>query len=118
MKHLILIATMFMLTATASYGQVTVEGVDISKLDIKYCELIGFNKSLFGQKIIVTVDYGQKFSPFKSQLIIGPNNKPVVFNTMIDALNFMENNGWEYVNNFAVSAGNSSVYHYLLRKKK
>ena len=118
MKNLIFIATIFMLTSTVSFGQVTVEGVDINKLDIKYCELIGFNKSLFGKKIIVTVDYGQKFSLFKSQLIKGPDGKPVVFNSMIDALNFMEKNGWEYVNNFAISSGNGSVYHYLLRRKK
>ena len=118
MKHLIFIATIIMLTATTSFGQVKVEGVDINQLDIKYCELIGFNKSLFGQKIIITVDYGQKFTPFKSQLIKGPDNKPVVFNSMIDALNFMEKNGWKYVNNFAVSTGNSYVYHYLLKKRE
>lgn len=101
-----------------SFAQVSVEGVDINALEIRYCELQGYNKSLFGQKIIVVVDYGQEFKAFQSQVIKGPDNKPVVFNTMIDALNFMEQNGWEYVDSYAVTSGNGNIYHYLLKKKE
>ena len=80
MKHLIVFISIFMLTITVSSAQVIVEGTDINELDINYCELIGYNKSVFGLKIIITVDYGQKFSPFKSQLIKGSDDKPIVFN--------------------------------------
>jgi len=118
MKRIALLAVMFAASITFSFSQVSVEGVDINSLDIKYCQLLGYNKSLIGQKIIVVVDYGQKFKPFQSQVIKGPDDKPIVFNTMIDALNFMDANGWEYVNNYAVSVGNSQVYHYLLKRKE
>jgi hypothetical protein len=118
MKKIVLFSAILLSTITVSFGQVTVENVNINDLDIKYCQLIGYNKSLFGKNIIVTVDYGQKFKPFKSQLIKGPDDKAIEFYSMIDALNFMEENGWEYVNNYAVSTGNSSVYHYLLKKKE
>jgi len=118
MKRLTLLVAVFATSIMFTFGQVSVEGVDINKLDIKYCQLLGYNKSLVGQKIIVVVDYGQKFKAFQSQLIKGPDGKAVVFNTMIDALNFMENNGWEYVNNYAISTGNNSTYHFLLRKKE
>ncbi len=53
---------------------------------------------------------------FKRQSIAGPKGQ-ITFNSMVDALNFMHDNGWEYVNNYAVSVGNSSVYKYLLKKK-
>ena len=39
------------------------------------------------------------------------------FNTVIDALNYMGNNGWQLVNAFPVSTGtNSFVYNYVFRK--
>lgn len=117
MKNIILTLAISMV-ATLSFGQVSVEGININELDIKYCQLVGYNKSLFGQNIIVTIDYGQEFKLFKTQLIKNHEGKAVEFNSMVDALNFMENNGWVYTNNYAVSVGNSSVYHYLLRRKE
>lgn len=117
MKKLIF-AVMLTTTISFAFGQVSVEGVDINELGIRYCELKGYNKSLIGQKIIVVVDYGQEFKAFQSQVIKGADGKPTVFHTMIDALNFMEDNGWEYVNSYAVTVGNSNVYHYLLRRKE
>jgi hypothetical protein len=37
---------------------------------------------------------------------------------MIDALNFMSKNGFEFVNAYAITMGNQNVYHYLLRNLK
>lgn len=106
------------MTSQMSFGQVKVEGVNINDLDIKYCELYGYNKGIFTNKIIITVSYGQKFRWWKTQRIVGPKGKDMIFNSMIDALNFMEKNGWEYVNNYVLSHGDNLVYHYLLKKKE
>ena len=96
---------------------VFVEEVNINKLGIKYCQIVGARKGIFSLKIIVGVDYGQAIKLFQPQLIRGSDGKSVIFNSMIDALNFMERNGWEYVNNYAIADGTGgSVYHYLLRK--
>lgn len=38
------------------------------------------------------------------------------FNSMIEALNFMNDNGWEFVNAYAFSTGSQSVYHFLLKR--
>ncbi|MCH7928630.1 MAG: hypothetical protein IID03_11745 [Candidatus Dadabacteria bacterium] len=116
MKKLLTITAL--LIAVTTYSQVTVEGIDINKLNITYCTLIGFNKSLFGQKIIITIDYGQKHKFAQSQLIKDSKGKPIIFNTTIDALNFMEKNGWEYVHNYAITYGNGFIYHFLLRRRK
>ncbi|MCB0595448.1 MAG: hypothetical protein KDD28_15255 [Phaeodactylibacter sp.] len=115
MKKLILSAVM-LAACTVAFAQVSVEGVDINALDIKYCELRGYNTSTLSQKVSIVIDYGQEFKAFKPQVIRGEDGKPVVFNTMVDALNFMEKNGWEYLNSHAVAG--AGVYNYLLRRKE
>lgn len=117
MKKLILTLTLFSLTSLL-FSQVSVEGVNINELDINYCSMYGYNKSIIGQNIIITVDYGQKHKVFKSQLIKDAEGKAVNFNSMIDALNFMEKNGWEYLNNTEYTTGNQVVSHFLLKRKE
>lgn len=107
-----------MLAIPVTYSQVTVEGVNINELDIKYCKLNGYNKGIITNKIVITVSYGQKFKWWQNQRIVGPEGKDMIFNSMIDALNFMQRNGWEYVNNYTISSGDNLIYHYLLKKKK
>jgi len=36
---------------------------------------------------------------------------------MIDALNFMSKNEYEFVQAYALTVGNQNVYHYLMKKK-
>lgn len=115
MKKLILSAVLFAAYAVA-FAQVSVEGVDINALGIKYCEIKGYSASTTNQRVSIVVDYGQDFKAFKPQVIRGEDGKPVVFNTMIDALNFMEKNGWEYINSHAVAG--AGVYNYLLKRKE
>ena len=116
MKLLLLLTLSFLSITASSQIVVGEEKVDINSLDIEYCQIVGYNKSLLGQKIIVTVDYGQKFNLFKRQHIEDKDGKALVFNSMIDALNFMLKNGWEYEHNYTVSTGGSNIYHYLLKK--
>ena len=118
MKKIIFIVSILTFAVTMTYGQVIVEDVDINDLGIKYCQLIGVNESPFDQQFVIDIDYGQKFKPFQSQLVKGSDGKAVIFNNMIDALNFMEENGWEYINDYAVSPGGNLIYHYLLKRKK
>lgn len=100
------------------YSQVFVNDVDINKSEnVKYVELLGTGKFL-STKLVVSVDYGQPKKLFKSQMIKDLSGETQDFNSMIDALNFMELNGWEFVNNYTVTVGQQSVYHYLLRKKE
>ena len=37
-------------------------------------------------------------------------------NAMIDALNFMEANGWEFVSNYVIMSGTEVTTRYILRK--
>lgn len=103
----------------ASFGaqsQVMVDGTNINDLDVKYIELIGRAKLLSLTKIKIYVDYGQDFS-WKAQTIKNTDGTNTAFNSMVDALNFMDANGWEYVNNYLVNSNEELTYKYLLRKK-
>lgn len=104
-----------MIYAFTGNTQVIVNEVNINDLDIKYVELVGRSK-LNPTKIKVIVDYGQPFS-FRSQAIRGINGEKTAFNSMIDALNFMEANGWEFVSNYVIYSDTEVTTRYILRKK-
>lgn len=104
-----------MMFAFVGNTQVVVNEVNINELDIQFVELVGRAK-LNPTKIKVIVDYGQPFS-FKSQAIRGAEGNKAAFNSMIDALNFMEANGWEFVSNYVVMSGAEVTTRYILRKK-
>ena len=118
MKRNLLLTTLFIFITSLVFSQVYVEDVNINELDIKYCQLIGYRKNFLGKKIIINVDYGQEFTFLKLQLIKDKDGNTIIFNSIIDALNFMEKNGWEYLNNYAVPYGNSYIYYYLLQKEE
>lgn len=114
MKRLLIICLLFI--NSYSTAQIIVDNVDVNAQPIKYLEILGVQKFM-SFKVTVSVDYGQSIKWGAIQAIKGPDGKNMEFNGMVEALNFFDKNGWEYVNNFAVSEGQQSVYHYLLRRK-
>ena len=113
MKKLVLVGILMMF-AFVGNTQVVINDVNINEMDIKYVELVGRSK-LNPTKIKVIVDYGQPFS-FKSQAIRGVQGNKAAFNSMIDALNFMEANGWEFVSNYVIKTDTEITTRYILRK--
>lgn len=104
-------------------GKVVVNGVNVNDLPIEYVQILGSDIGLFKKNVVVTVDYGQKMKFAEPQTITGDDGKHKSFESVIGALNFMSENGWEFVTAYAVTVGSgtanqSNVYHYLLRKKK
>lgn len=99
-------------------AQVQVDGIDINKKeDISYVKLLASQKGL-STKVIISIDYGQLRKLFKASVIKDSAGKNKVFNSGIDALNFMEANGWQYIDSYPITVGNSNVLHYLLKKKE
>ncbi len=83
---------------------------------IVYCELVG--TQLFG-KVTVVVDMGQKtgFLNLNTSYIVDENGKPKKFNSMVDAMNFMGNIGWDFAQAYTISDGSTHVYHWLLTQR-
>ena len=115
MKKLFLAAMLVMLAFTGQ-SQVIVDEVNINDLDVKYIELVGRNKIGFG-KIKIVVDFGQELKIFKSQAIRSADGTKAAFNSMIDGLNFMEANGWEFVSNYVVESAEEVEIRYILRRR-
>lgn len=118
MKKFFLLAS-FLVMCLGTNAQVIVEETNINDLDLKFVELVGRNKVGFG-KIKIIVDYGQELKVFKSQAIRSADGTKAAFNSMIDGLNFMEANGWEFVSNYVIPAsaeGGENEVRYILRKR-
>lgn len=84
-----------------------------------YCQIVGTGK-LLSNKVTIEIDFGQFRSIWEDNRLKDPvTGNKIVFNGMIDALNYMGNNGWEFVQAYAFSTNNGpNVYHYLLKKSR
>jgi hypothetical protein bacD2_22994 len=83
-----------------------------------FCEIVG-RGNFTGTKVDISIDFGQKISFFKQynqKLMVDEEGKKIKFNSMIDALNYMGKFGWDFEQAYAVSMGNTNVYHFLLSK--
>ena len=85
-----------------------------------YCEIVG-TKGMFTTKVTVEIDFGQatKFwSSYKSKVYKDPaTGEPKIFNSMVDAMNFMGVNGWEFTQAYIIGDSHSGyVYHFLLKR--
>ena len=106
------------LLVSLSYCQ-TIDGVPIRDIDVEYMQIVG-TKAFLTKKVTIALDYGQTaagkvFGKFKMN-VKDENGKKIKFNSMIDALNFMSANGYDFVDAYAINVGNQNVYHYMMRK--
>jgi hypothetical protein len=117
MKKLLLALALGMFSFGGN-AQVIVDGVDINKMEeLQYVELVGQTRFINLTKIKVFVDYGQNFS-WRQQTIEDVNGERSSFNSMVDALNFMYENGWEFVSNYHIDNDGSLTYHYILQRQE
>ena len=85
-----------------------------NKKSYMYCEIVGMTKFM-SNKVNITLDFGQ-FNKFGSdQRLRDEEGKPIVFNSMVDAMNWMGADGWKFMQAYAVTMGSTNVYHWLLR---
>jgi len=108
-----------LLFSLASFGQ-TINGAPLKELDVEYLQIVGTSK-MMSSKLTITIDIGQQTKFFSSNtdatLLKDENGKGLIFNSMIDALNFMSSNGYTFVTSNIITVGSQNVYHYLMRKR-
>ena len=84
-----------------------------------YCELLGTQQFL-SKKVTVQVDFGQQSKFFSDNRLVNEQGEVIVFNSMVDAMNYMGTLGWEFEQAYVVTVGTGSsaqnVYHWLLSK--
>lgn len=99
----------------------TVNGIPLKDINKEYIQIVG-SPRVFSSKLNIEIDFGQEnplFSGGETTRIRDSAGKDVVFNSMIDALNFMSANGYEFVQAYIVPVStNTSSSQFLLRRKK
>lgn len=105
----------------AGYGQVFVNGKDLSTLESGThiqveAQYLGLG---LGSRLAVYVDYGQTFEKATNYSIVTneQGNERKVFNTPVEVLNFFLKNGWELVD-FDTTISERRLYTYLLKRAK
>ena len=103
-------------TAPSLSAQILVDRVNINDLDITYCKLRAYYVSLISKNanVNIYIDYGQEFRKLNAQRIQNPDGSKREFHSIIDAFNFMEKNGWEYIDHLVAE---DHGMQYLFRRK-
>jgi len=117
MKKLILISLLFIGFVSNIQAQ-TVNETPISEVDVEYVQIVGTGK-FFSSKVSIQLDFGQEttlFTKSKDTQLYDVDGKKKNFESMVDALNFMAQHGYELDQAYALSVGNQNVYHFLLKK--
>jgi len=100
-----------------AYGQ-TVNDIPISDIDVDYVQIIGTDRML-SNRVNVRLDFGQLNRLWVRDTVIrDENGQLVVFNSMIDALNFMSKHGYDFVQAVINNRENTNEYIYILKKKQ
>ncbi|MFS8081868.1 MAG: hypothetical protein ACMG51_00340 [Ginsengibacter sp.] len=119
MKNNLLILSITLLIGYTGFSQ-TVNGVPIKDINAEYIQIMG-SPVLLKNKLHILIDFGQFYNALsnKEQVILDSTSRRMQFNSMIEALNFMSANGYEFVQAYGVAINNKEIEHYyLLRRKK
>lgn len=117
MRKTILIMAMVMGSIVTMKSQ-SINGVAFKDIDVEFMQIVGYSK-LMSNKVKIIIDFGQQDKYFSSKddgIVLDKNGERMVFNSMIDALNFMTGVGYEYIDTNSYTMGNQNVAHFLLRR--
>lgn len=113
MKKLILIVAVALLPclAIAQTEAAVSTQVAVNTPTEEYC-IVSTHKGIFERTLCIDVDRGQ--GPEIDKRLRDDNGKEIRFNNLADALNYMGQNGWLYVNTIKTSNGDDP--DYLMRR--
>jgi hypothetical protein len=85
----------------------------------RYCEMIGNHKPFGMNKVTITLDFGEAFTWWVDPRVRDEQNGKVkTFNSMVDAMNIMAEDDWQFLQAYAVTNGSFAEHHWILRKRK
>lgn len=116
-KATTLLALLFALSApafaqTAPAATTTVPAATRTE---EYCMVLATQKFM-STKVTIAIDYGQERKFFSDNRYKDAEGKVQAFNSVVDALNFQNSQGWEFVNAYVITVSGQNVYHYLMRR--
>ena len=82
-----------------------------------YCDLVSRKKFLSTEQSIM-INYGDRDSLWIDEKIYTlMSNDLKKYNSIIDALNYMGNEGWKTINTYSTSHNSYTIEHYILKKE-
>lgn len=112
----LLLSAMIAMVITFSSSAIAQDNTEESKRTEEYCIILA-TSNLLGTKVTITVDHGQAVKLFKNTGAVRDDQGNMKkFNTVVDALNYMNEDGWLFVNAYVVTVGQQNVYHYMMKR--
>lgn len=104
-KLFLIIATLFVATSVQAHKKV-------------YCQITVTSK-IAQSKVNISIDFGQESKTFDNDTLVDADGKPIEFNSLVDALNYLGERGWDFEQAYQVPSnlkGEPPMCRYLLSK--
>jgi hypothetical protein len=118
MKKLISVTVCLVILGLSQSFSQTVNDIPIKDIDIEYIQIVGSGSFRVG-KVDVKIDFGNenKYLSTKETRIKDEKGQLLEFNSMIDALNFLSKNGYEFIDSYTIPHEYNDTCYYILKKR-
>lgn len=132
MKRMLLTGSLMLLAlffGTLAFAQnpegedlLAVEGTAQAKPHEVFCELVSYTNGIFTNKVTVDIDFGQQTKFWsRDRALIDEAGHDIVFNSILDAANYMGERGWVFkqayiVQTFTKGDSGSPTVHWIMAK--
>ena len=123
MKKIFLVIVIFAAIAASAPAANTNEGVADTvsapaHVTTYYMEIVGSRMAARNNALAVTLELGTTLSRMAGVNAVDMRKaaQQLQFRTMVDAMNFLSENGWRLVDTYVVPSGASINYHWVVAK--
>ena len=109
----LLFACLLLLSAHTTHAQTQSAPAKVSQATEEYCQVKA--RPRLNGRYVVSIDYGQRRKLISENLFRDEQGNAVEFNSPIDALNWLNAQGWELASMFVLVEDNDSVASYVMR---
>ena len=115
MRKLLVVLGLAVGPLSTSFGQTTALIPATDKRTEEYCQLKSRPK--LNGRYVISIDYGQQRKLISENLFRDATGRAVEFNSAIDALNWLNSQGWELMSTFVLVEDGDGVAYYVLRRR-
>lgn len=119
MQRIRIVVLIFMISGSFTVQSQSVDNVLLSEINVAYIEFTEIGK-VFTPRVRIRVDFGQDRSRgrINESQITDSDGRVIEFNSLVDALNFFDQLGYEFLEGNRSHVERTNIDQYLLRKKR
>lgn len=115
MKKILVAFVLILGVVSTDYGQTITAASTINKRTEEYCQLMARPK--LNGRYVISIDYGQQQKLISENLLRDAAGRALEFKSPIDALNWLNGQGWELMSTFVLVEDGDGVAYYVLRRR-